>query len=29
VGLATDYCVKETAVDALRYRYETFVWLTQ
>nr|HRC96097.1 isochorismatase family protein [Coprothermobacter proteolyticus] len=25
VGLATDYCVKETAVDALRYRYETFV----
>jgi len=25
VGLATDYCVKETAVDAHRYRYETFV----
>jgi len=25
VGLATDYCVKETVVDALRYRYETFV----
>jgi nicotinamidase/pyrazinamidase len=25
VGLATDYCVKETALDALRYKYETYV----